>query len=68
MDEEPRWLRAEQVAEMLGIARTRVYELMASGAIKSIKLGRNRRVEVGEVTAFIERLRSTGGGDDGRVL
>lgn len=37
-------LRATEVAAMLGIGRATVYELMASGAIPTVRIGRSVRV------------------------
>jgi excisionase family DNA binding protein len=49
-------LTPEQVAEALAIGRTRVYELMASGSLPSIRLGRSRRVARHALVHFIEGL------------
>jgi len=46
-------LRPEEAAESIGVSRARFYELMADGRIKSIKIGRSRRVPVAEITSFI---------------
>ena len=34
----------EEVAEMLGISRAHVFNLMNAGQIRSVKLGRSRRI------------------------
>jgi excisionase family DNA binding protein len=57
MADEPILLTVEQVAARLGIARTRVYHLIATGELPSIKLGASRRVEAVEVVRFVGRLR-----------
>jgi excisionase family DNA binding protein len=44
---------AAEAATALGISRTRVYELMASGALQSVKIGRSRRIPVSALTAFV---------------
>jgi excisionase family DNA binding protein len=54
-----RLLRVEDVArDYLQIARTRVYELVASGEIASIVIGRSRRIPESAVQAFIDRQRT----------
>lgn len=42
--DEIRLLRISEVAELLRISRTKVYELVASGQIPSLHLGRIRRI------------------------
>lgn len=51
---ERQLLTAEEVAEVLNIGRTRVFELIYSGQLRSIKIGRLRRVSVDAVREFIE--------------
>jgi excisionase family DNA binding protein len=46
-------LRPEEGAEAIGVSRARFYELMATGQIKSIKIGRSRRVPIAEIHSFI---------------
>ncbi len=40
----PRLLTAAQVAEMLGIARLRVYRYVATGELQAVRIGRSLRV------------------------
>ncbi|MBA3688377.1 MAG: helix-turn-helix domain-containing protein [Chloroflexi bacterium] len=47
-------LRVEEAAEMLGISRARAYELAASGALPSVRIGRSRRVPVRQLEEWIE--------------
>jgi excisionase family DNA binding protein len=49
-------LTADEVAEVLGIGRTKVYELMAAGTIRSIKIGSCRRVTAVWLREYVERL------------
>lgn len=51
-------LTPEEAAEALGIGRTKVYELMASGALASVRIGRCRRVPRDALTELIGTLRS----------
>ncbi|GAA4541994.1 MULTISPECIES: helix-turn-helix domain-containing protein [Pseudonocardia] len=53
---ERQLLTAEEVAEVLHIGRTRVYELIYAGQLQSIKIGRLRRVPVSAVEEFIRQM------------
>jgi excisionase family DNA binding protein len=44
MDREPEFLKVPEVAEMLRIARSRAYELVANGTIPVVKIRRSLRV------------------------
>ena len=37
-------LRPEEVAAMLGIGRSIVFELLRSGELRSVKIGKSRRI------------------------
>jgi excisionase family DNA binding protein len=50
-------LTPEEVAEMLGIGRTKVYELLRLGLIESVKIHGCRRIPTQAVHDYIERLR-----------
>jgi excisionase family DNA binding protein len=50
-------LTPEEVAEMLGIGRTKVYELMRLGLIESVKIHGCRRIPTEAVHDYVERLR-----------
>lgn len=56
MKELPLLLKAEQTGEILGIGRTKVYELLASGEIESVRIGRNRLIPRKAVEEYVERL------------
>jgi excisionase family DNA binding protein len=49
-------LRPEEVAEIIGVGRTKVYELMGSGLLRSVKIGGSRRVPRVAVDEFIAEL------------
>lgn len=53
-------LRPTEVAETLGICRTRAYELIARGSLPSIRIGGSVRVPAEELRAWIERQVSDG--------
>jgi excisionase family DNA binding protein len=50
-------LTPEEVAEVLGIGRTKVYELMRLGLIESVKIHGCRRIPTAAVHDYVERLR-----------
>jgi excisionase family DNA binding protein len=49
-----RLLKVPSVAERLNLSRSATYALLASGAIRSVSIGRARRVAESEVDRFIE--------------
>jgi excisionase family DNA binding protein len=49
-------LRVEEVAELLGIGRTKVFELIRCGELRSVKVGGSRRVSAAAVTAYVAML------------
>ena len=53
--ENPILLSPEQCAEMLGIGRSFVYQLIATGRLKSLKLNRRRLVPRAALDAFVAR-------------
>ncbi len=53
---ERQLLTPEEVADVLHIGRTRVYELLYSGEIRSVKIGRLRRIPVDAVHQYIASL------------
>lgn len=50
-------LTAEEAAELLGIGRSKVYELLRVGAMESVQIGSSRRVPVVAVQEYVNRLR-----------
>lgn len=53
-----RLLTPEQAADLLGCGRSHMFRLIAAGEVRSVKVGRLRRIPVGEVEQYIERLMS----------
>ena len=49
-----------EAAEVLGIGRSKVYELMRSGTLRSVRIDSCRRIPVEELSALVARLRTTG--------
>ncbi|MFJ5017007.1 helix-turn-helix domain-containing protein [Streptomyces griseoluteus] len=48
--------KPEEAAEALAIGRSTVYELMAEGSLKYIKLGRTRRIRRADLEAYVANL------------
>ena len=51
-------LTPEEAAQVLGIGRTKVYELMLSNALESVKIGASRRIPADSLTTFVDGLRA----------
>lgn len=60
---EPALLRPEDVARSLQISRTRVYDLIRDGSLRSVKVGSSRRVTPSALGDFISSLEPFGGGE-----
>lgn len=41
---EPEWLTVQQLMTLTGLGRTKCYELVASGELEAVKIGRSVRV------------------------
>lgn len=46
----------EQAAALLGIGRTKVYELVSSGRLPSVTIGRSRRIRRSALRVYISSL------------
>ncbi|TKG65759.1 helix-turn-helix domain-containing protein [Prauserella endophytica] len=53
---EPVLLRVEEAARLLGIGRTRVYDLIRLGLLQSVKVFGARRVPRDAVDAYVRSL------------
>jgi excisionase family DNA binding protein len=56
----PILMTPETAAERLSISRTRIYELLASRRLESVKIGRLRRIRPEHLEAFVARLSKEG--------
>ena len=54
---QPICITAEEAANVLGIGRTFVYQLLASGRIESVKLGRRRLIPRDALDRLVAELR-----------
>lgn len=61
MDTEHEWLKVPEVAQVLRIARSRAYELVGSGEIPSVRIGRSVRVSRKELDRWLEEQRQPSG-------
>lgn len=57
VDREHEWLKVPEVAQVLRIARSRAYELVGSGEIPSVRIGRSVRVSRKELDHWLEEQR-----------
>lgn len=48
--------RPEDAARLLDIGRSTLFELLASGEVPSVRIGRSRRVPRAALEAYVERL------------
>ena len=48
-------LSTDEAATAIGVSRSKVYELIASGAIPSVRIGASVRVPVEQLKAWIEK-------------
>lgn len=53
---QPRLLRVEEAAQLLGIGRSLAYELIRTGRLRSIKIGSRRLVPLTAIDEAIDAL------------
>ena len=53
-------LRPEEVAEITGLGRTKIYDLLSRGEIESVTCGRRRLIPADAVETFVAHLREEG--------
>ena len=47
-------------AQLLGVSRSKLYELLGEGALPTVRIGRSRRIAVADLEAFVGRCRDLG--------
>ena len=52
---DPICVRVNDAARMIGVGRTKLYELIAAGEIETVKLGRATRVTIASLNDLIKR-------------
>jgi excisionase family DNA binding protein len=56
---EPLLLKMEDAAAVLGISRSKAYELAAAGRLETVRIGASRRVTREALERFVEHLADT---------
>ena len=56
----PLLVSVRNAARMLAVGRTTVYELIATGELETILIGRSRRVPIAALEDFVQRRRGRG--------
>jgi len=56
-DSDKLLVTVNEAARRLSIGRSHLYEYLLSGSLRSILIGRSRRIASRDLNAFIERLR-----------
>ncbi len=59
-------LTPTEAAQVLGVGRSKVYELMRSGALGSVRIDSCRRIPVDDLRSLVARLRADEFDDGGR--
>ncbi|WP_375392015.1 helix-turn-helix domain-containing protein [uncultured Sphingomonas sp.] len=54
---EPICVRVNDAARMIGIGRTKLYELIAAGEVETVKLGKSTRVPIASLHDLVRRQR-----------
>ena len=58
-------LRPEEVAAILGLGRSTIYELLRSGELSAVHIGRATRIPARDLHRWIEQHTSANGARDG---
>jgi excisionase family DNA binding protein len=56
MESKPILVSVDDAAQMLSIGRTAAWELVRKRKIRSVKIGRARRVPIAAIQEYIQRL------------
>lgn len=57
-------LRPNEAADLLGVGRSKIYELIAAGDVPSIKIGKSLRVPVAALEQWVAERAASAGEDD----
>ena len=55
---EPICVRVNDAARMIGIGRTKLYELISSGELETIKIGKSTRITTASLQRLVARHRA----------
>lgn len=58
---EPLLLRANEAARLLGVSRSRIYELVAAGTVPSVRLGSSVRIPLQALRQWVSQQAATDG-------
>ncbi len=50
--------KPEEAAKVLAIGRSKMFELMSSGDIETVQIGRSRRIPAQALEDYVDRLRN----------
>ncbi len=56
---EPICVKVNEAAQMIGVGRTKLYELIATNQIEVVKLGKSTRITTASLRALVTRLRAS---------
>lgn len=56
---DPICVRVNDAARMIGIGRTKLYELIAAGEVETVKLGKSTRITTASLHDLVRRQRGT---------
>lgn len=56
---EPICVKVNDAARMIGVGRTKLYELIAAGEIEAIKLGKSTRITTASLQQLVMRQRGS---------
>ena len=56
---EPICVKVNDAARMIGVGRTKLYELIAAGEVDVVKLGKSTRITTASLRALIQKRCST---------
>jgi excisionase family DNA binding protein len=59
-------LRPEEVAAILGLGRSTIYELLRAGELPAVHIGRATRIPARDLHRWIEQRSSVNGANNGR--
>jgi excisionase family DNA binding protein len=54
---DPICVRVNDAARMIGVGRTKLYQLIASGEIETVKLGKSTRITTASLQDLVRRQR-----------
>ncbi len=58
-------LKIPEAAELIGLGRSKAYELAATGEWPTVRIGRAVRIPLAGLREWVAKLQTTDGGNDG---